>query len=349
MLDSGVLFAVCLCLDGGIVLGRLLTSQVGKKGSGHGVLETQVVDKLKCLLVEPWHDIIVKDVDLEAVGVETDISQMVIGLLSEASEVVLSNLTGNDFSVSQLPVLLLLSSIAFELLELCELLLLGCLHSLDLLHVSGVHPVEVLLLFLHFSQLFFLKHLHSSHFKGLAAKHRKNGLDVVFKEEQLVILNKGLLVDTSLLRHEPGSLRALYLDLGLAANLIAWSLISELLDELISLNVDVLSALKRLRSSLVTGEELFTSSGTGLGLGLGSRLSIIKERVGIVLRRQNHGGISGASLDTFVIHDVLRVVIPKQRLVLMRYKMKLNHDAARHGFACWNEPLTLIELHHKGL
>jgi len=309
VLDSGVFFTICLSLDGGIVLGRLLTSQVGKKSSGHCVLETQVVNELKRLLMEPWHNIVVQDIDLKAVGVETDISQMVIGLLSEPSEVSLGDLTGNDFSVSQLPVLLLLSSVAFELLELSKLLLFGCLHPLDLLHVSRVHSIEVLLLFLHFSELFFLKNLHSRHFEGLAAKHGEDWLDVVFKEEQLVVLNEGLLVDTSLLRHEPGSLRALYLDLGLTANFIAWSLISELLDELISLDVDVLSALKRLRSSLVTSEELFTSSSTGLGLGLGSRLPIIKERVGVVLRRQNHGGIRGASLDTLVIHDVLRVVI----------------------------------------
>ena len=99
------------------------------------------------------------------------------------------------------------------------------------------------------------------------------------------------------------------LDLGLAANFIAGSLVGQLLDELVRLNVDILAALKWLGSSNVSSEELFGSCCSCLRLSFGSLLSVVEDLVRVLSSWDDHLSVSTSSEDSPVIHDVLWIVL----------------------------------------
>jgi hypothetical protein len=71
-------------------------------------------------------------------------------------------------------------------------------------------------------------------------------------------------------------LRSFYFDFGLAANLIARSLIGELFYELVSLDINIQSTGLRFGSSLISSEEFFASGSSFLSFSLGSLFAIIE-------------------------------------------------------------------------
>jgi len=103
----------------------------------------------------------------------------------------------------------------------------------------------------------------------------------------------------------------LHLELSLAADLIDGSLISELRDKLISLDVNILLAWSSLGRFDISGEKLLS----GLGALLLETFWIIfalvglEELVGVGTSGDDHGGVGAASEDTLVISDVLGEVL----------------------------------------
>ena len=103
----------------------------------------------------------------------------------------------------------------------------------------------------------------------------------------------------------------LHLELSLAADLIDGSLISELRDKLISLDVNILLAWSSLGRFDISGEKLLS----GLGALLLETFWIIfalvglEELVGVGASGDDHGGVGAASEDTLVISDVLGEVL----------------------------------------
>ena len=55
---------------------------LGQQG-WHRVLDMKILNELKGLLVEPWHDIVVQDINRESAGVESDVCKLFIGVLTE--------------------------------------------------------------------------------------------------------------------------------------------------------------------------------------------------------------------------------------------------------------------------
>ena len=260
--------------------------------------------------MEPWDDVKVQDIYLEGIGIEAYISKVSIHLLLHVGQVTLGYLPRNHLSVSKLLVLLLFPHLSLQLLEIGEFLLFSSLHSLDISSLSRQHPIVVILLLLHLSELLFLQDFHPGDLEGLTAEHREDRLDLIVKQEELVVFNEGLLVHTLLLRHEPGGLRALDLDLSLAADFVARGFVSELLNELISLDIDVLPTLERFRGPDITSEELLSGCSSGLSLGLGSLLTVIEDLILVVVVWNDHGCISASSEHSLVVHYILRIVLP---------------------------------------
>ena len=97
-------------------------------------------------------------------------------------------------------------------------------------------------------------------------------------------------------------------DLSLAADLVARRLVGKLLNELVGLYVDILSSLERLGGSDISSEEFLGSGGSCLGLRSGLLLFVIEDLLILHTGWGDVGGIIGASVNSPIIHDVLRVV-----------------------------------------
>ena len=100
-------------------------------------------------------------------------------------------------------------------------------------------------------------------------------------------------------------------ELSLATDFIDRGLIGQLTDELISLNVDVLLAWGRLWCLNVTCEELFGSLGPLLFESLGIVLSLVslEKLIWVCSCWNDHSRICASTEDTFVVSNVLRVVL----------------------------------------
>ena len=98
----------------------------------------------------------------------------------------------------------------------------------------------------------------------------------------------------------------IHFELGLASNLVNWGLVSELSDELISLDVDVLFALGCLGSLHIASEELFGRLRSLLLQSLRVILALVglKELVRVGACRDDHCSVSTATVDTLIVHDV---------------------------------------------
>ena len=99
-------------------------------------------------------------------------------------------------------------------------------------------------------------------------------------------------------------------EFSLAANFVHWRFISELSYELISLDVDVLLAWRRLWSLHITGEEFFGCLSTLLLKALWVILLLVglEELVRIGSSRDDHGSVGASTEHTLVKGDVLREV-----------------------------------------
>ena len=93
--------------------------------------------------------------------------------------------------------------------------------------------------------------------ESLSAQHFKDGRYIFVKAEKLVIFNEGLSIDTSLSWNLVRRLWSIYYEVSLVAYFILRGFIGQLFNELISLNVNVLSSGNRLRCPHFTLEELF--------------------------------------------------------------------------------------------
>lgn len=236
--------------------------------------------------MEPRDHIVVKDIDLEVISVETYIFEVLEGIFSQITQVVLSHCSSDHLPVSSLFVLSLLSVGILVFLEVLKLLGFSALSPGDISNLSSGHSSVSFLLFLHLLELLLLKNLHTSMLKGFAAEHREDRLHInVETENEFVIFCQGLFVNSSLPWHEPWGLWPLDFDLSLATDLIARSLVSELFDELICLNVDILSSLKGLWGPHVSCKELLGGSSSGLGFGLCPLFAVVKELIRVTSGR----------------------------------------------------------------
>ena len=105
--------------------------------------------------------------------------------------------------------------------------------------------------------------------------------------------------------------RAIHLELSLATDLIDWSFVSELSNELVGLDVNVLLTWGSLWRLDIPGEELLGSLGSLLFEALRIILSLVclEELIRVGSRGDDHGSIGASTEDTLVESDVLRVVL----------------------------------------
>ena len=170
LLLFGFLLSLDLSLDGIGVSGLLTGEMVLGKGSLKLVLSFELFNEIECFFVKPRNDVVIKDVDSEIIGEETDVSEVLVGVVPQTSKVFLRHNSGHDFPVSKELVLLLLSHGALELGEVLESLLLLVLHSLNITGLRLADSGEVSLLLSHFFEFLLLEHLHSGDFEGLTTE-----------------------------------------------------------------------------------------------------------------------------------------------------------------------------------
>ena len=105
--------------------------------------------------------------------------------------------------------------------------------------------------------------------------------------------------------------RAIHLELSLATDLIDWSFVSELSNELVGLDVNVLLTWGSLWRLDIPGEELLGSLGSLLFEALRIILSLVclEELIRVGSRGDDHGSIGASTEDTLVESDVLREVL----------------------------------------
>ena len=105
--------------------------------------------------------------------------------------------------------------------------------------------------------------------------------------------------------------RAIHLELSLATDLIDWSFVSELSNELVGLYVNVLLTWGSLWRLDIPGEELLGSLGSLLFEALRIILSLVclEELIRVGSRGDDHGSIGASTEDTLVESDVLRIVL----------------------------------------
>lgn len=105
--------------------------------------------------------------------------------------------------------------------------------------------------------------------------------------------------------------RAIHLELSLATDLIDWSFVSELSNELVGLDVDVLLTWGSLWRLDIPGEELLGSLGSLLFEALRIILSLVclEELIRVGSRGDDHGSIGASTEDTLVESDVLGEVL----------------------------------------
>ena len=103
----------------------------------------------------------------------------------------------------------------------------------------------------------------------------------------------------------------IYLELGLASNLVNRCLISELSDKLVSLNVNVLFAWWGLGRLNIPCEELFSGLGSLLLEALRVVLAFVRleKLVRVGSCRNDHSSVRASAEHTLVVHDVLREVL----------------------------------------
>jgi hypothetical protein len=166
-------------------------------------------------------------------------------------------------------VLLTFSFQSFFAFELLKLPLLHQLHTLSIREISLVELTEVLLLALHDSELLLLEDFHTCELEGLPAEDREDGLDLLVKLENFVVLHEGLLVDAPLHRDVEGGLLPLDDKLSLVTDFIVRRLICQLLYELVRLDVDVLPSTYWLRGADVPLEKFLRGAHIVLSVSLG--------------------------------------------------------------------------------
>ena len=144
-----------------------------------------------------------------------------------------------------------------------------------------------------------------------------------------------------------GSWRPVDFEFGLASNLVDRGLISELSDELVGLNIDILFAWGSLWCLDIACEELLSRLSSLLFEALGVVLALIslEELVRVGPCGDNHGCIGATSEHTLIIHDVLREVlllrsVPIRVLILLL----LRNDARVRSEALASRTTGL--LHH---
>ena len=105
--------------------------------------------------------------------------------------------------------------------------------------------------------------------------------------------------------------RAIHLELSLATDLIDWSFVSELSNELVGLDVNVLLTWGSLWRLDIPGEELLGSLGSLLFEALRIILSLVclEELIRVGSRGDDHGSIGASTEDTLVESDVLGEVL----------------------------------------
>ena len=121
--------------------------------------------------MEPWDHIVVKDIHLEVISVEAYIFEVLEGIFSQITQVVLGDSSSNHLPVSSLFVLSLLSMGVLVFLKVLKLLGLSAFSSGNISNLCSGHSSVSFLLLLHLLEILLLKNLHTSMFKGLAAEY----------------------------------------------------------------------------------------------------------------------------------------------------------------------------------
>ena len=105
--------------------------------------------------------------------------------------------------------------------------------------------------------------------------------------------------------------RAVDFVFGLAADFVAGCLVRKFGHELIGLSIDVGLAWRGFRGLNISREKFFRRLGLLRFQLLGVKLLFVslEELVWVSARRNDHGCVCTSSEDTFIVHDVLRVIL----------------------------------------
>ena len=104
--------------------------------------------------------------------------------------------------------------------------------------------------------------------------------------------------------------RCLHLKLSLTTDFVHWRFISELSDELISLNVNILFAWGCLRCLDISSEKFLSGFRSLLfeAFGVIFALVCLEELIGVSSCRDDHRSIRAPTENTLIVHDVLWIV-----------------------------------------
>lgn len=129
----------------------------------------------------------------------------------------------------------------------------------------------------------------------------------------------------------------------MATDLVDWCLISELSNELVSLDVDVLFAWGCFRRLNIAGEEFFRSLRTLLLQSLRIILPLVglEELVRVGPSWDDHRCVSTSTEDSFVVGDVLREVGLVVDLTIRVLILLLLGDNARMGSEAFSTSCTV--------
>ena len=105
--------------------------------------------------------------------------------------------------------------------------------------------------------------------------------------------------------------RAIHLELSLATDLIDWSFVSELSNELVGLDVNVLLTWGSLWRLDIPGEELLGSLGSLLfeALRIIHSLVCLEELIRVGSRGDDHGSIGASTEDSLIVSNILREIV----------------------------------------
>lgn len=185
------------------------------------------------------------------------------------------------------------------------------LHTFNFGLLTLVQIGIVVLLSLHEAELLFFENLHPSLLESFSADHTKKRFNLIVKDEKFVIFDECFLGNAAQFWHSVSSRRSLNFEGSLTSNFVYRCLISELRNELVSLNINILFAGRGLRSLDITREKLFSCLCPLLLHGLWVVLGLVgmKQFIGVSSSWDDHSSVGAATINTLIVHDVVGGIV----------------------------------------
>ena len=315
------------------VLVHFISHELNNQAVGVLFVAVKVISEVLGVLIDKRHHILVEDVFFELIWEEASVFKEGKDCASQITHVCFGHLSADNFLMSintflSCPLL----SILFSLVNSQALPFLF-LHALNFGLLRLVQISVVILLTLHKTEFLLFEDFHSGALKCLSANDGEEGLYLVIEDEKFVIFDQSLLGNASQFWHSMGCRWSFNLKCSLATDFIHGCLISKLRDELVCLDVNILLTGGCLGSLHITGEKLFSSFCPLLlhGLGVVFCLIRVKQFVGVGTGRNDHSRVCASTVNTLIVHDVVRGVVLCGHMPIRILVLRFSLDNTRSG------------------